>query len=124
MRDIETYLGKKAVSAAVSEPAAFTGGKENFDFGEKGGLGYFPDVYIKCFISAGELTSSNTVTITVQHKDEGSYTTAETLTVAGPFKAGDSFRVKLPAEHKRFVTAKISTTGSGAYTVEAYLERG
>ena len=124
MRDIENYLGKKAITAAVSEAAALTGGKENFDFGEKGNLGYFPDTYVKVFISAGEMTASNTLTVYLQDKDDGSYATVETATFTGPAKAGDSFRVKLPTEHKRFMTAKVSCTGSGSYTVEAYLERG
>lgn len=127
MRDVENYLGKKAYTATAATAADLTGGKGNFDFGEKGGLGLFPDTYIKCHFEVSEMTADDKLVVTVKDSADGTtWTTKTTAEVSGVYVAGDAVRIKLPADHQRYMKVMTGYTSSAGHacTPEFYLERG
>lgn len=127
MRDVDNYLGKKAFTAAQSSEVALTDGTGNFDFGEGGSLGYFPDVFIKAHLSASAMAAGDSITVVIKDSADGTtYAAIAEHSIAGAHAAGEEFRFKLPVLHRRYVEVKLKYTSStpNAVTVEFYLERG
>lgn len=129
MRDVECYLGKAAYTAKGDALADLKDGKGNFDFGEGGNLGYFPDVFIKVFLSLSKMTDAEDIlTISVQDSADGqTYTEINAGVITGKHVAGDVLRIKIPVEHRRYVKVqtKYATNETPRnVTAEVYLERG
>lgn len=127
MRDIDNYLGKKAFTAAASSLTALTDGTGNFDFGEGGNLGYFPDVFIKGHLAESAMAAGDEIQVYIRDSADGtSYADIATGSIAGAHEAGEDFRFKIPVVHRRFVEVKLKYVSStpNAVTVEFYLERG
>ena len=129
MRDIDNYLGKKAFTAKVTTAADLTDGTGNFDFGEAGQLGYFPDVFIKAHLAASAMATGDEIIISILDSADGTtYAECATGSIANAHAAGEDFRFKLPVVHKRYMKVQVKyttdTTTPNAVTVEFYLERG
>ena len=126
MRDVDNYLGKKAFTAAASSLVALTDGTGNFDFGEGGNLGYFPDVFIKAHIAESAMAAGDEITVSIRDSADGTNYTEISSGTIGAHEAGDDVRFKIPVNHRRFVEVRVKYTSStpNAVTVEFYLERG
>lgn len=129
MRDIDNYLGKKAFTAKATTLADLTDGTGNFDFGDGGSLGYFPDVFIKANLTASAMASGDEIIISIQDSADGtSYAEIASGSIANAHAASEKFRFKLPVVHRRYVKVQVKyttdTTTPNAVTVEFYLERG
>lgn len=127
MRDIDNYLGKRAYTAANNSLQGLTDGTGNFDFGEGGNLGYFPDVFIKGHLAESAMASGDVITVSIEDSADGTtYVPISTGSIEGAHEAGEDVRFKIPVAHRRFVTVKTKYASStpNAVTIEFYLERG
>ena len=120
MRDILNTFGTVTTSSANAAKA--------FDYGvdtlTANGLGLVDNLYVKAKIQT-KAPGNEAIIITVKH---GADTATMNALVVETFPAkvwaiGDELKVKIPAEHLRYLTLEVATTTTGV-GFTAYLERG
>lgn len=123
MRDILNTFGsiKTAASGALT---AFPYG---IDCGAASTLGHVESLYVKVVIDTKAPAATETVTISIF--DDAASTGAGSAIVTETFparawKIGDELKVKVPVEHKRYLTVSGAASASSGVGLTAFLERG
>ena len=121
MRDVETYFGIAKTTGSATA-AKFTQG---VNFHEGGNVGHKADVYACFKLGAVELAASDKIQFDILESDSDgtgkvvvSYTAPQVK-----YPVGHVFKVKLPTDHKQYITAQATMTGSATTaTFEGWIE--
>lgn len=129
MIDEKNYLGYKAYTAKATTLADLGSGTGNFDFGTKGELGFFPDVFIKAHVKSGAQVTADILEVSIKDSSDGSsWTEIDNFKISGVVSTTTFVRRKLPVKHERYVKVMVGfttdTTTPSSVTWEFYLERG
>ena len=121
MRDHETYFGKVTTSPSASV-VKFTQG---VNFNEGGNVGHKCDVYACFKLGTVKLTASDKIQFDIMEADNtGSGKVAVSYTAPQvDYPVGHVFKVKLPTDHKQYITAQATMTGTATTaTFEGWIE--
>lgn len=123
MFDIKTTFG--------TADTLSTGTAKDFPYGidmNDGEMGLQEDLFCNFYLQGRALTASDKVSFSLLDSSAtGAGTEIATYTAPqADYEIGHCFSVKLPRKHQRYITAKVTVTGTTLTSMafEGYLERG
>lgn len=128
MRDIFCTIKEGLTLSAAKTTYTDLDANMNFDFGDGGNLGYFPDVFIKVHCSVAHTVGA--LSFAIEDSADGStYAVNAEFPIGAAAAAGQDFRIKLPVDHKRYVKVFYKYTlesgeSADSSKFDVYLERG
>ena len=121
MRDVLNTFGNVKISAANTAAAA----EYSVDALTANGLGLVDNLYVKAKIKTKVPGTTDIVKVIVKHSaTDGSFIElAKESFPARAWALGDELKVKIPAEHLRYLAVEIEAATTGV-EFTSYLERG